>query len=196
MRLRGTRGKGTAVTKAKLNLIIDALMALLLAAIAGLGFLINWVLIPGEQRPAVYGSRPDLYWLGWDRHQWGDVHLVLGIALLALTVLHVALHWSQVVGIWRRMVGSRVARVALAVVLLVLIAALMVLPALVTPEVVPGGHGGAGGHGGGAGRGAGALEREGQNAERETNTSATDNREHRGRGSGRGWRSERKHPSP
>ena len=184
------------MTKAKLNLIIDALMALLLAAIAGLGFLINWVLIPGEQRPAVYGSRPDLYWLGWDRHQWGDVHLVLGITLLALMVLHVVLHWGQVVGIWRRMVGSRVARVALAVVLLLLIAALMALPALVTPEVVPGGHGGAGGHGGGAGRGAGAVEREGQNAERETNTSATDSRERRGRGSGRGWRSERKQPPP
>ena len=196
MRLRGPRGKGTAVTKAKLNLIIDALMALLLAAIAGLGFLINWVLIPGEERPAVYGSRPDLYWLGWDRHQWGDVHLVLGITLLALMVLHVVLHWGQVVGIWRRMVGNRVARVALAVVLFLLIVALMAFPVFVTPEVVPGGHGGAGGHGGGAGRGAGAIEREGQNAERETNTSATDSRERRGRGSGRGWRSERNQPPP
>ncbi len=180
------------MTKAKLNLVIDALMALLLAAIAGLGFLINWVLIPGEQRPAVYGSRPDLYWLGWDRHQWGDVHLVLGITLLALTVLHVVLHWSQVVGIWRRMVGSRVARVALAVVLLVLIAALMAFPAIVTPEVVPGGHGEGNGHG----RGAAFIERGRQNAEGETNTSATDSRERRGRGSGRGRRSERNQPPP
>jgi len=140
------------MTKAKLNLIIDALMAVLMAAIAGLGFLMNWVLIPGEQRPAVYGSRPDLYHLGWDRHQWGDLHLVLGIALLALVVLHVVLHWGQVVGIWRRMVGNRVARVALAVGLFLLIAALMVFPALVTPEVVQGGHGS--GHGGGRGRAA------------------------------------------
>ena len=169
------------MTKAKLNLIIDALMALVLAAIAGLGFLINWVLIPGEERQAVYGGRPDLYWLSWDRHQWGDLHLVLGITLLALMVLHVVLHWSQVVGIWRRMVGNRVARVALAVVLLLLIVVLMAFPALVTPEVVPGGHGEGNGHG----RGAAFIERGRRNAEGGTDNGLPDSRSGRG-GRGRG----------
>ncbi len=171
------------MTRAGFNLVIDALMAVLMAAIAGLGFLINWVLIPGEQRPAVYGSQPDLYWLGWDRHQWGDLHLVLGIALLALVVLHVVLHWSQVVGIWRRMVGSRVARVALAVLLLLLIAALMAFPALVTPQVVPGGHG----EGNGRGRRAAFIERGMRNAEGGTDNGLPDSRSGRDRGGeGRG----------
>jgi hypothetical protein len=129
------------MNKPRLNLLIDIVMTVLMAAVAGLGFLINWVLIPGEERPVVYGSRPDLYWLGLDRHDWGDVHLALGIALLALLVLHVALHWGQVVGIWRRMVASGVVRVVLALALLVLVIVLMVFPAFIQPEVVEDGHG-------------------------------------------------------
>jgi len=124
------------MTRARINLVIDAAMALVMAAIAGIGFLMHWILIPGEARPAVYGGRPDLYWLGLDRHEWGDIHLVLGIALLALVVLHVALHWGQVVAIWRGMVPNRAARLAAALVLLVLILVLMAFPAFVAPEVV------------------------------------------------------------
>jgi hypothetical protein len=176
------------MTRTGLNLVIDALMAVLMATIAGLGFLINSVLIPGEQRPAVYGGRPDLYWLGWNRHQWGDLHLVLGIALLAIVVLHVVLHWSQVTGIWRRMVGSRVARVALAVLLLLLIVALMAFPALVTPQVVPGGDGHGTGHG--TGRGRAALEGGdvgNRKPETGSNSDAANSPEGRGRdGEGRG----------
>ncbi len=129
------------MNRARLNLLIDIVMTVLMAAIAGLGFLINWVLIPGEERPAVYGSRVDLHWLGLDRHAWGEVHLGLGIALVALLVLHVALHWGQVVGIWRRMVGSGAVRVALALALLVLVIALMAFPAFIRPEVTEGGRG-------------------------------------------------------
>jgi len=171
------------MTRARLNLLIDALMAVVMAAIAGLGFLMNWVLIPGEERPAVYGSRPDLYWLGWDRHQWGDVHLVLGIALLVLLVLHVVLHWGQVVGIWRRMVASGAARVVLALVLLALIVALMAFPAFVKPEVVPQGRGEGGGHG----RGAAFIEHAAPTAEGGTEDVLPDGPGGRGRGGeGRG----------
>jgi hypothetical protein len=129
------------MNRSRLNFLIDIVMTVLMAAVAGLGFLINWVLIPGEERPAVYGSRVDLYWLGLDRHEWGDVHLALGVALLVLLVLHVALHWSQVAGIWRRMVASGAARVILALVLLVLVIVLMAFPVFIQPEVVRDGHG-------------------------------------------------------
>ncbi len=170
------------MTRARLNLLIDALMAVVMAAIAGLGFLINWVLIPGKERPAVYGGQPDLYWLGLDRHAWGDVHLVLGIALLVLLVLHVALHWGQVVGIWRRMVGSGAVRVALAVALLVLVAALMAFPAFVEPEVVSVGRGE--GHGEGRGRGAASVERPAPSAEGGGAAPAADRPDGVGRGRG------------
>jgi hypothetical protein len=41
--------------RAKLNLIIDALLLLCLAAIAGIGFLIKYVLVPGHLRWEIYG---------------------------------------------------------------------------------------------------------------------------------------------
>ena len=37
--------------KGRLNLIVDALMFLLMAAVAGLGFLMKYVLVPGKERP-------------------------------------------------------------------------------------------------------------------------------------------------
>ena len=175
------------MTRAKINLLLDALMTLVMAAIAGIGFLMNWVLIPGEERPAVYGGQPDLYWLGWDRHQWGDIHLALGIALAALVVLHVALHWGQVVGIWRQMVASTAARLAVPLLLLVFVIALMAFSAFVGPEVVEGGKG--------EGRGRGAVERGMRNEEGETDAGAPGGQEGRGRGGegqgGGGWRSGR-----
>jgi len=36
--------------KSKLNFVIDAVMFLVLMAMAGLGFLMNYVLIPGKER--------------------------------------------------------------------------------------------------------------------------------------------------
>ena len=176
------------MTRAKINLLLDALMTLMMAAIAGIGFLMNWVLIPGEERPAVYGGQPDLYWLGWDRHQWGDIHLALGIALAALVVLHVVLHWGQVVGIWRQMVASTAVRLAVPLLLLALVIALMAFSAFVGPEVVEGGKG----------EGRGAVERGMRNAEEETDAGAPGGQEERGRGGegqgGRGWRSGRNSP--
>lgn len=31
--------------------------------------------------------------MGWDRHEWGDLHSWLSYAFLGLIVLHMALHW-------------------------------------------------------------------------------------------------------
>ena len=159
--------------RAKVNLLIDVLLTLLLAAMAGLGFLIKWVLVPGYLRNAIYGRGVELYWLGLDRHQWGTVHLYLGVATLALLILHVVLHWGQVVTIYRWLIGSGGVRVGVAIVLLALIVALMAFPALVTPDVEEGG-----GHG--AGRSAGQGARSPDGAENHAHE------EGQGRGLGRG----------
>lgn len=163
--------------RAKVNLLIDVLLALLLAAMAGVGFLIKWVLVPGYLCNAIYGRDVELYWLGLDRHQWGTVHLYLGVTTLALLILHVVLHWGQVVTIYRRLIGSGGVRVGVAVVLLALLVALMAFPALVTPDVEEGGGHGAG-HG--AGRSAGQGARSPDGAENHAH------KEGRGRGLGRG----------
>ncbi len=65
--------------KAKLNFVIDALMFLCLMAMAGLGFLMKYFLPSGRDAWAKYGSNLQFSWLGWDRHDWGDIHLYPGL---------------------------------------------------------------------------------------------------------------------
>jgi hypothetical protein len=69
--------KSWSKTKPKLNLVIDAIMFIDLMAVAGLGFLMKYVLLPGYKINEVYGSGVELSFLGLDRHQWGPIHLIL-----------------------------------------------------------------------------------------------------------------------
>jgi hypothetical protein len=123
--------------KNKLNFVIDAVMLLVMAAIAGVGFLMNWVLLPGRETVERYGRRVELGFLGLDRHQWGDVHLVLGIALLALLVLHIVLHWKQVLHLYRRLIPDRAVRIVVAVVFLAVTVCLLGFALAARPVVQP-----------------------------------------------------------
>lgn len=123
------------MTKAKLNLIIDALMLLCMAAMAGIGLLIKYVLIPGQARWAIYGRNVELYFRGLDRHQWGTVHLAIGLVLVALLVLHIVLHWGMIVAIYRSLIPSRLFRWIVLGILLCLTAILLAFSSLVKPEV-------------------------------------------------------------
>jgi len=127
--------------KAKLNLIIDSLLLLCLAGIAGIGLLIKYVLVPGYQRWEIYGRNVSLFFWGLDRHQWGTIHFVIGLVFLALLVLHVVLHWSMIVGIYRCLIPNRFARWITALILLVLTVLLFAFPYFVKPEVVEQGRG-------------------------------------------------------
>lgn len=122
------------IDKPKLNFIIDALMFLVMMAMAGLGFLMKYVLIPGRARWVKYGRNVDLTLLGWDRHDWGDLHLYLGFTLLGLLILHVILHWKQIVGLFQRFIPPE--RRTLVLVVFVLLAVFLIyFPFLMTPEV-------------------------------------------------------------
>jgi hypothetical protein len=133
--------------KPKLNFIIDALMFLCLMAMAGLGLLIKYALPSGRDMWAKYGSNLQFSWLGWDRHDWGDIHLYLAFALLSLLVIHLILHWQQILGLFQRLVPDvrRRNRIALDCLLLSLL--LIYFPFLITPYKQ--------GRGGGRGRGGG-----------------------------------------
>ena len=72
---------------AKFNLIIDVLMFLCIAAIAGIAFLIKYTLVPGFERWEIYNRNVDLSLWGMGRHSWGSIHYVIGLVLLALLVL-------------------------------------------------------------------------------------------------------------
>jgi len=123
------------MNRGKLNLIIDALLLLSLAGIVGIGLLMNYVLVPGFQRMAVYGRNVELSLMGMDRHQWGTIHYIAGLVFAALMVLHVVLHWGMIVSLARQLLPSRPLRWTAAIVLLAATALLVVAGRWATPDV-------------------------------------------------------------
>lgn len=82
--------------KNTLNFIVDLLTLLAILTMIGTGLIMYFTLPPGS------GSRGLILW-GLGRHDWGDVHFWSSVALGALLILHLALHWSWVCGTIRRL---------------------------------------------------------------------------------------------
>ncbi|HSH53104.1 MAG TPA: DUF4405 domain-containing protein [Bacteroidales bacterium] len=97
--------------KAKINFIIDAIMFVLMGLLAGIGLLIKYVLVSGEERWIKYGQNVDIRFWGLDRHQWGEIHLYVAIALILFLVLHIVLHWNMIVCLYKRIIGHRRVRI-------------------------------------------------------------------------------------
>lgn len=106
---------------------LDVTTALVFSAMVGSGTLLAVVL----------RRRGGGTWLGWTRHEWGDLHLGLGIALVALVVLHLVQQRRWIARCWGRFVGSL--RSPLTWALLLAGAALLAAPLLIPVE--PGGGG-------------------------------------------------------
>ncbi|NQT50755.1 DUF4405 domain-containing protein [bacterium] len=88
------------MSKNKLNLIIDVLAYLGMVALASTGLILAYGLPPGTGGRHG-GGRGVLTLLGRSRHEWGDVHFALAIALLVLVLLHLVLHWRWVANLLR-----------------------------------------------------------------------------------------------
>ncbi len=121
--------------KAELNLIIDGLLLLCIAASVGIGLLIKYVLVPGYLRWEIYGRNVEMFFWGLDRHQWGTIHLVIGIVFLALLILHVVLHWSIMISIYRKLIPNRFTRWITALILIIMTVALFAFSYFVNPEI-------------------------------------------------------------
>jgi len=125
------------IEKSKLNLTIDIIMFVVLMGMAGIGFLIKYVVLPGVKRNEIYGNDVELYFLGLDRHQWGAIHLICSLTFIFLLLLHIIFHWKMIVCIFRSMVPRRNLRVALTGILAVVTLVLGVLPLFLNPEIGP-----------------------------------------------------------
>lgn len=119
----------------KINLIIDALMFLCIMAMAGIGLLIKFVLLPGKDTWAVYGRKVELFLFGMDRHQWGTIHFIIASVFLGLLALHIILHWGMVLSFYGRLIGNKVARRIVATGIVVISLFLVIFPLVVKPEV-------------------------------------------------------------
>ena len=126
------------INKPKFNLSIDILMFIVMIPIAGIGFLIKYVLVPGFKRNDIYGRDVELYYWGIDRHQWGTIHLILSFVLLFLLLMHIVFHWRQIVGIFKKMVPIKTLRVILSSLLVVFIFIFGIIPFFLTPEIEEG----------------------------------------------------------
>jgi len=67
--------------------IANLLLWFLFCAMSGTGLLLAYRLPPGSR------GGHGLSALGWTRHDWGDLHLWISFAFLAVVVLHMILHW-------------------------------------------------------------------------------------------------------
>jgi len=85
--------------RSALNFIVDAIATAIMLGMIATGIIIRFALPPGS------GSARALWQL--TRHQWGDLHFWLSLAVVAIVVLHLTLHWTWVVSIVRGwIVGS------------------------------------------------------------------------------------------
>jgi hypothetical protein len=123
------------MNKSKINILIDASMFLCIAALAGIGFLMKYILLPGREAWAVYGKKVELSWLGLDRHAWGAVHLYLAFLLLGLLLLHIVLHWQMIIGLFHKFIAPTNLRDEVAIVFVILCAALLFFPFFINPDI-------------------------------------------------------------
>lgn len=119
----------------KLNLLIDAIMLIIMVAIIGIGLLVKYILLSGKEKWDSFGGNFDFTLLGLDRHEWGQIHFILGLILLGLLVLHIIVHWKMIVGIFNKTFKSKKLRLAITFTVLIISIGLIIFPFLIKPKI-------------------------------------------------------------
>lgn len=121
--------------KAKTNLVIDVIMLIIMMTILGIGLLNKFILLSGQEKWEKFGENLDFSLLGLDRHEWGEVHLILGLIFIGLLVLHIILHWNMILEIYHRLIKSRKIRTFTAMAILFLLIIVVSFPLFIKPTV-------------------------------------------------------------
>lgn len=117
-----------------INLAVDALMFLCFAFLAGIGFMLKYVLPSGRERFAIYGDNIELFLFGLDRRDWGTVHLWVAFTIIGLLGLHLVLHWSIIKALLKRAMRPTKIRRAVVAGFVAAIIILMFFPFMIEPE--------------------------------------------------------------
>jgi len=110
------------VSRSSLNAIVDALALMAMVFLVATGTLLRYVLPPG----AGYFST---LW-GMDRHDWGEIHFWIAAALVCILALHLYLHWAWIVTMVKGHGERSSARIAAALVALLVVLAIAAAPLL------------------------------------------------------------------
>ena len=116
-----------------------------MAALAGIGFLIKYVLLPGGEAQVKYGTKVQLYFLDLDRHEWGEIYLIIALVLVGLLLLHIVLNWKQILNMFQRLIGGQSLRKIITAVFVTMSIILLIFPFVVKPEMQEFQRGGRGG---------------------------------------------------
>jgi len=121
--------------KSILNFIIDAIMFLLMGLLTGIGLLIKYVLLSGEDRWIKYGKNVDISFWDLDRHEWGRIHLIVAIILIVFLFLHIILHWKMIVCLCKSLISGKTIRVITVLAFVVVTVILVIFPFLIQTKV-------------------------------------------------------------
>ena len=121
--------------KAKTNLIIDGAMFLVMMALVGTGYVRKYVLLSGSASRHLYGTKVHMYLWGINRDDWATIHLYLGYLVLVLLLVHIMLHWKQVISIIKKIVPHPKWRLVIIVLFISLSLFLALFPFIITPTV-------------------------------------------------------------
>ena len=92
---------GSLARQARLNFSLNILLfvAFVLVSLSGL---LVWLVLPGG---GYRGGRNPFFnatWLGLTRHDWNELHLWAGLAMIVIIAVHLALHWRWLICAARR----------------------------------------------------------------------------------------------
>ncbi len=129
--------------RGQVNAVIDAATLVVFMCLASTGLVLHFQLPPGSGDLVGRGSgrgslqQPvDLLW-GLTRHEWGNYHYWIALALLAVLSVHVLLHWKWIVCIVRgQHTDSSGWRMALGLIALVMVTLAVSLPLCVGTDTV------------------------------------------------------------
>ena len=113
--------------RTSLHFIVDILALLAFALMSSTGILLHYLLPPGSGRFSTL----------WDmnRHEWGEIHFWISIALFLLLVVHLLLNWRWIVAIVKgHHQEYSVYRVALGIIGLIALLLFAAIPLLIPVE--------------------------------------------------------------
>ena len=101
----------------------------------GIGFLLKFRLLSGHEKWEKYGANLDTTLFGLDRHQWGTIHLILGLTLFVVLVLHIWFHWNMIICIFRKLIKNKGPRIIFTIVLCLLTLFFLIAPFVFNIEI-------------------------------------------------------------
>lgn len=110
------------------NFILDSIFIFCLIWLASTGLLIHVKLPPGSRGITLWSI---------SRHEWGEIHLIIGLIFLGMIFLHLILHWrwlySMIKGKSEQQDNSK-RRISIALIIIVFLCIVAISPFLSSPK--------------------------------------------------------------